>query len=108
MPATYFVDSMVPLILTMILAGFCYAGIAIFRALPPLVHPPYPELNGKVSSLLTFVGNSPIVFIGSLCGWLHKVLGGWPLVFVVLAIGATVVMVPVLSLLKAETAKKVA
>lgn len=108
MLATYFVHSLVPLILTMILAGFCYAGIAIFWALPPLVYPPNPELNGKVSSLLTFIGNSPIVFIGPLCAWLHKMLGGWPPVFVVLAVGATVVMLPVLSLLKAEIAKKVA
>ena len=28
-------------------------------ALPPLVFPPDPDLNGKVSSLLTFIGNSP-------------------------------------------------
>lgn len=53
-------------IITMIVAGFCYAGIAIFWALPPLVFPPDPDLNGKVSSLLTFIGNSPIVFIGPL------------------------------------------
>lgn len=105
MLATYMVDTMALLIITMILAGFCYAGIAIFWALPPLVFPPDPDLNGKVSSLLTFVGNSPIVFVGPLCGWLCEKLGGWPLVFVVLAVGATVVLIPVLAALKVEISK---
>ena len=105
MLVTYMVNAMVPLIITMILAGFCYAGIAIFWALPPLVFPPDPDLNGKVSSLLTFVGNSPIVFVGPLCLWLSEKLGGWPLVFVVLAVGATVVLIPVLALLKTEIGK---
>ncbi len=54
----YFSGSLPMVIITMIVAGFCYAGIAIFWALPPLVFPPDPDLNGKVSSLLTFIGNS--------------------------------------------------
>jgi len=105
MLVTYAVDSLPLLIATMILAGFCYAGIAIFWALPPLVFPPDPDLNGKVASLLTFVGNSPIVFVGPLCAWLCEILGGWPLVFVVLSIGGVAVMLPTLALLKVEIAK---
>ncbi len=104
----YFSGSLPMVIITMIVAGFCYAGIAIFWALPPLVFPPDPDLNGKVSSLLTFIGNSPIVFIGPLCAWLYEKLGGWPLVFVVLAAVATVVLIPVAAMLKAEIMKKTA
>ncbi len=108
MVITSVVSGMTPLILTMIVAGFCYAGIAIFWALPPLVYPPDPDLNGKVSSLLTFVGNSPIVFVGPLCAWLHDVLGGWPPVFAVLGAGAAAVLIPALVMLKGEIAKKAA
>ena len=104
----YFSGSLPMVIITMIVAGFCYAGIAIFWALPPLVFPPDPDLNGKVSSLLTFIGNSPIVFIGPLCAWLYEKLGGWPLVFVVLAVVATAILVPVVAMLKAEIIKKAA
>jgi len=107
MVITYPAASLIPLILTMILTGLCYAGIAIFWALPPLVFPPDPDLNGKAASLLTFVGNSPIVFVGPLCLWLSKVLGGWPLVFVVLGLGATVVLIPALVMLRGEIQKKV-
>ena len=107
MLVTYAASSLFMLIATMIIAGFCYAGIAIFWALPPLVFPPDPDLNGKVASLLTFVGNSPIVFVGPLCAWLCEVLGGWPMVFVVLSVGAAAVLVPVLSALKAEIARNI-
>ena len=107
MLATYPATSLFPLIVTMIIAGFCYAGIAIFWALPPLVFPPDPDLNGKVASLLTFVGNSPIVFVGPLCAWLCELLGGWPPVFVVLSIGAVIVLIPVLSALKAEISRNI-
>lgn len=58
--------------------------------------------------MLTFIGNSPIVFIGPLCAWLYEKLGGWPLVFVVLAAVATVILVPVAAMLKAEIMKKTA
>lgn len=102
MLVTYFVSSLAPLVVTMLIAGFCYAGIAIFWALPPLVYPPDPDLNGKVSSLLTFVGNSPIVFVGPLFLWLSEKLGGWPPVFVACAVVATVVLLPVLYLLGKE------
>lgn len=105
MLVTSFVHSITPLITTMIITGFCYAGIAIFWALPPLVYPPDPDLNGKVSSLLTFVGNSPIVFVGPLFFWLSDKLGGWPTVFILCAIVATVILIPVLSLLKIEISK---
>lgn len=106
MVITYPATSLVPLILTMIITGLCYAGIAIFWALPPLVFPPDPDLNGKAASLLTFVGNSPIVFVGPLCLWLSKVLGGWPLVFVVLGVVATIILIPALIMLKSEIQRK--
>lgn len=106
MVITYPATSLVPLILTMIITGLCYAGIAIFWALPPLVFPPDPDLNGKAASLLTFVGNSPIVFVGPFFGWLSQKLGGWPPVFVVSGVCAAVVLVPALIMLKAEIQKK--
>lgn len=104
---TSFVHSIAPLVVTMIITGFCYAGIAIFWALPPLVYPPDPDLNGKVSSLLTFIGNSPIIFVGPLFLWLSEQLGGWPTVFILCAIVATVVLLPVLSMLKVEIRKNI-
>ncbi len=94
-----------PMILTMILAGACYAAIAVYWTLLGVVYPPDPELNGKAASLLTFVGNSPVVFLTPLSAW---IAGGssWGMAFIETAMVAVVVMLPTLYFLKKLIAAK--
>lgn len=91
--------TMTPLVFTLILVGFNYAGIAVYWSLLGLVYPPDPDLAGKASSLLTFVGNSPVVFLTPLTGWL-ALKTSWSAVFIILTVVAVVVMIPALLGLK--------
>jgi MFS family permease len=90
---------MTPLVMTLILVGFNYAGIAVYWSLMGLVYPPDPDLSGKAASLLTFVGNSPVVFLTPLTGWLAAKTS-WSSVFIILTVVAVVVMIPALKGLK--------
>jgi Sugar phosphate permease len=91
--------TMVPLVFTLILVGFNYAGIAVYWSLLGLVYPPDPDLSGKAASLLTFVGNSPVVFLTPLTAWLAEKTS-WSSVFIILTVVAVVVMLPALAGLK--------
>ncbi len=99
------VDSLSPMILTMILAGACYAAIAVYWTLLGVVYPPDPELNGKAASLLTFVGNSPVVFLTPLSAWIAG-KSSWSAAFVEMAVVAVIVMLPTLYALKKMIAAK--
>ena len=94
-PAFLGKTTMTPLILTLILVGFNYAGIAVYWSLLGLVYPPDPEVSGKAASLLTFVGNSPVVFLTPLTAWLAAKTS-WSMVFIILTVVALVVMIPAL------------
>ncbi len=98
-PAFLGKTTMGPLIMTLVLVGFNYAGIAVYWSLLGLVYPPDPELSGKAASLLTFVGNSPVVFLTPLTAWLAAKTS-WSTVFIVLTVVAVVVMIPALQGLK--------
>lgn len=98
-PAFLGKTTMTPLILTLVLVGFNYAGIAVYWSLLGLVYPPDPEISGKAASLLTFVGNSPVVFLTPLTAWLAAKTS-WSTVFIVLTLVALVVMLPALQGLK--------
>lgn len=91
--------TMTPLVMTLIMVGFNYAGIAVYWSLLGLVYPPDPDLSGKAASLLTFVGNSPVVFLTPLTVWLAAVTS-WSSVFIILTVVAVVVMIPALAGLK--------
>lgn len=91
--------TMTPLVFTLILVGFTYAGIAVYWSLLGLVYPPDPDLSGKAASLLTFVGNSPVVFLTPLTVWLSAKTS-WSMVFIILTVVAVVVMIPALIGLK--------
>jgi MFS family permease len=91
--------TMTPLVVTLILVGFNYAGIAVYWSLLGLVYPPDPDLAGKAASLLTFIGNSPVVFLTPLTAWLAEKTS-WSSVFIILTVVAVVVMLPALAGLK--------
>ena len=91
--------TLTPLVFTLILVGFNYAGIAVYWSLLGLVYPPDPDLSGKAASLLTFVGNSPVVFLTPLTVWLAAKTS-WSSVFIILTVVAVVVMIPALMGLK--------
>lgn len=91
--------TMTPLVFTLILVGFNYAGIAVYWSLLGLVYPPDPDLSGKAASLLTFVGNSPVVFLTPLTSWL-ALKTSWSAVFIILTFVAVAVMIPALMGLK--------
>jgi MFS family permease len=95
LPAFLGKTTMGPLVMTLILVGFTYAGIAVYWSLLGLVYPPDPEISGKAASLLTFVGNSPVVFLTPLTVWLAAKTS-WSTVFIVLTVVAVAVMLPAL------------
>ncbi len=88
-----------PLILTLLLVGFTYAGVAIYWSLLALVYPPDPKISGRAAGLLAFVGNSPVVFLPPLTAWLAAATS-WGAVFIVLPLMAMAVMLPALYGLK--------
>lgn len=88
--------TMTPLVITLILVGSTYAGIAVYWSLLGLVYPPDPDLSGKAASLLTFVGNSPVVFLTPLTAWLAEKTS-WSSVFIILTVVAVAVMLPALA-----------
>ena len=105
-PAFLGKTTMTPLIMTLILVGFNYAGIAVYWSLLGLVYPPDPEVSGKAASLLTFVGNSPVVFLTPLTAWLAAKTS-WSTVFIVLTVVAVVVMIPALQGLRKIMQEKI-
>lgn len=73
------------LIMVAFLAGFWNLGIAPYWTLLGVVFPSDPELVGKAASIITFLGNSPAIFILPLSIWIARSTS-WSGTFIVIGV----------------------
>ena len=103
--ATAMAHTLVPLLWTLVLLSSIHAGSTIFWTLLGIVYPPDPIFMGRCASVITFAGNSPVIFILPVCAWLAAETS-WSTAFLVFGAAFTASSVLLMYPLKHIVAKK--